>query len=313
MEQNRRKKTEQNRKENDIRPKNKKRNIFELDDGTAELKTKRTVSTKGTGPSQTDLAERDYRLRVTNRIGQARRLSRTAVTAIITSVIVIAVLLGVIRMIFSVSHITVTGNEHYSEFEISEVCGVDYGDFILFFDTDSAEQKIMRACPYVSDVSVERELPSSINIRVVESEPEYYITLYSEYVLLSKTLRVIGSVSEQAEAPSLIKLELTGVTRALEGEALVLSGQGDYEKICDIIEATDILDGENKVVCIDFTDRHNATVLCEGDYLIKLGEWNDAKVKLEVARRVLGDSLVKDANGAEIDVSYPKEASVKPK
>ena len=296
-----------------VRPHKTKRNIFELDDGKGELATSRPLDTRGTRPSAKELAERDYRIRVTNKIGRARRVSASAVSTVITVAIVVAVLFGVCRMIFSVSTISVQGNSYYSAYALSEACGVDYGDFILFFDTDAAEERILRSCPHVGQVQVLRELPGTVKINVSEAKIEYYTELYGDYVLLSDKLRVIDTVSQESKTEGLISLVLPNVTRALDGESIELGREGDADKIRDIIAASRKISEVAKIVSFDFSDIHNALVICEGDYTLKLGEWKDAEVKFAVAEKILSDSLVKDANGAEIDLSYPKQASVKPK
>lgn len=296
-----------------VRTPKTKRNIFELDDGKGELASSKSIDTRGGRPSDRELAERDYRIRVTNKIGRARRVSASAVSTIITAAIVVAVLFGVCRMIFSVSTITVTGNSYYSAYALSEACGVDYGDFILFFDTDAAEEKIMRSCPHVGQIEVIRELPGTVKINVSEAKIEYYTELYGDYVLLSDKLRVIDTVSQQSKTEGLISLVLPNVMRALDGESIELGRAGDADKIRDIIAASSAISEVAKIVAFDFSDIHDALVFCEGDYTLKLGEWKDAAVKFAVAEKILSDSLVKDANGAEIDLSYPKQASVKPK
>lgn len=263
--------------------------------------------------SDSELAERDYRIYVTNKIGRAKRLERNVITAIITAVITLAVILGVGRMIFSVVEITVEGNYYYSASDISEACDVDYGDLILTFDCEKAEQAILKSCPYIETVTVSRKWPGDVVISVSEAKASLYVELYGEYVLLSDSLHVLESTASAGKTVGLIKLILPNVTRAVEGEDLVLSNDGDLEKIREIIANSAILDGSADIVTFDFSDSRNARIICDGDYTVKLGDWKDSKVKLDVAKRILGDSLVLDASGAEIDVSYPKEVTVKPK
>lgn len=75
--------------------------------------------------------------------------------------------------------------------------GVRVGDSIVTLSKKDIEQKIKSAYPYVTSVSVVTTLPGSVELRLYESTPYFYVKAYDKYLTLTSDLRVLESYSTE--------------------------------------------------------------------------------------------------------------------
>lgn len=88
--------------------------------------------------------------------------------------VVLALVLG-ISIFFKTQHVTVSGAEKYTPWEIREASGIQDGDALLGLSEAKISAQIREKLPYVGDVRVGIKLPDTVNIEIKELEVVYAI------------------------------------------------------------------------------------------------------------------------------------------
>jgi cell division septal protein FtsQ len=137
-----------------------------------------------------------------------RRLSKSAAVYI-----PICVLLVLFFSIFGISAfleimtVEVAGASIYSAAEIVNASGIVRGDNMLLFDVAEAEEKILAAKPYISEVNIVRVLPDSIHIEIRESSPLAVIPFRDNMLIVDSA----GRLLERSEDLRRDLIEIRGV------------------------------------------------------------------------------------------------------
>ena len=84
------------------------------------------------------------------------------------ALIVVAVVMALI-LFFKVETIRVEGEEKYTEQEVKEAAGVKPGDNLYLVNKAKASDRVFGTLPYVRNVRIYRELPSTLIIEIKES------------------------------------------------------------------------------------------------------------------------------------------------
>ena len=83
--------------------------------------------------------------------------------------VVLALTVGA-TVFFRVETVVVTGNSRYTQEEIVAVSGIEIEDNLYAMNKFQIQQQIREQLPYISEVSIQRSLPSTILIHVVECQ-----------------------------------------------------------------------------------------------------------------------------------------------
>ena len=112
--------------------------------------------------------------------------------ALITVILMVASVIGVMLLTpgFDVDEIKVKGNSVLKAEEIIAASGIKKGENIFDFDKDDAIDNIL-AIGYIESVDINRELPSTVEITVVEEVGVAYIKADKGYVIITADGRCI--------------------------------------------------------------------------------------------------------------------------
>ncbi len=104
---------------------------------------------------------------------------------------------------FAVEKLTFEGLDHADEFELARLAGIDVGDNIFQIDVFAAE-RVLSSHPWIRRVSIEREYPRSVVVRVIEHKPAALADLGGLYYVSDsgKAFKKLGP-GEQADFPIL--------------------------------------------------------------------------------------------------------------
>lgn len=83
---------------------------------------------------------------------------------------VVVALTGGATVFFRVETVTVTGNQRYTQEEIIAASGIQMGDNLYALNKVRIDRRIRTQLPYVGELSINRALPSTIQITVTEWE-----------------------------------------------------------------------------------------------------------------------------------------------
>lgn len=242
-----------------------------------------------------------------------RNKSLVRVVSIVFALLIALLLLYfAARALFRVNEFSVEGSSHYTSEQIIEACGIDKGRFMFTFSASDVERQIEKKCPYVKEVSVSRDYPSTLNISVVEYEARYYTTEVGKYVVISPELKVLEVTDSKTWAGELIYLELPDISVAVEGRMLELEGDGSSDYIAEFIKALPEYTAEQRITKATLRESYSIKLYCGEGYEVLLGKSDEMPLKLRTLSKVLSSDKLKEHLYARIDVTDPKEPSFVP-
>lgn len=83
-------------------------------------------------------------------------------------VVIVAAIVVALSLFFKVEHIAVDGNSRYTNVEVVNASGVKQGDNLFLMNKYNVAGRISGALPYVEAVSINRDLPDTLQIHIQE-------------------------------------------------------------------------------------------------------------------------------------------------
>ena len=218
-----------------------------------------------------------------------RRRRKTAVYLVLLLLVCVVCLILSLTVFFNTSQIKVTGNSRYTVSQVIKASGVEKGDNLLRMSKSSIKEKILKTLPYVSEVQVVRELPSTVTIKITEAEPSCsYLVGEHRWALLSQELRVMEITSvEPEETPTLSGINLDVPD---EGETAKSDSEISEKILLDlltILKENDIIN----INSIEFTSPISVSMKLEGRVTAKLGGDSDLDYKVRMVKTWINGSL----------------------
>ncbi len=234
---------------------------------------------------------------------------RVASILLLMTVLTVAVVYTGYRFLFVINEVKVTGDSPYNSDEIRVGAGIELGDTLYSFSSVKAEERLVAALPYISSVSVDRQIPDTIVLDLKCESPVYYTEIYGKIYLMSETLRVLGEAGD-IDLSELVWLRLPRVKAAVYGSVPGLSDSArndDMESVTESIEKSALAD---RIVRVDLRDPFKLTMVCDNKYLLEFGDYTEIDTKLRIADAVLEDEMFDTSNKARIDLSDLSETIV---
>lgn len=272
---------------------------------------------KNTSPEQTAADRNRERLAREEALQKAKkaRKVRKARDTIISFALIIAVFavmcVVVYRLLFKVSEINVVGSESYTAEEIIEASGIGVGDHLYSFRASTLEKNVILRCPQVKSVEVNRSAPKKVTLTVSEKPCAFYADFYGEYRAVSADLRVLYSVTrDEARERGLVLLRLPAVTKAVAGSEAKYSSVRRDDYIYTVTEALQNSELWGRVSAVDLTGKYDIEMVCDGKYLLTLGDSSAVESKLRIGAAVLSDEMFDGDDKAKIDLTNLSETGV---
>ena len=272
---------------------------------------------KNTSPEQTAADRNRERLAREEALQKAKkaRKVRKARDTIISFALIIAVFavmcVVVYRLLFKVSEINVVGSESYTAEEIIEASGIGVGDHLYSFRASTLEKNVILRCPQVKSVEVNRSAPKKVTLTVSEKPCAFYADFYGEYRAVSADLRVLYSVTrDEARERGLVLLRLPAVTKAVAGSEAKYSSVRRDDYIYTVTEALQNSELWGRVSAVDLTGKYDIEIVCDGKYLLTLGDSSAVESKLRIGAAVLSDEMFDGDDKAKIDLTNLSETGV---
>lgn len=217
------------------------------------------------------------------RQNKKRRLKNSVRKALITIGLLLALLaVGIVlslTVFFKIETVNISGSGMYSTEEITAYCTIDEGDNLFLINKEKCAENLKQKLPYIYDVDIKTELPSTLNINITEATAAYRIKNDDEsYTLLDDRFKVLDNASQET-ADGAIEIQNAavisnenGVTIGFENEesAKGLNQLSEMIKKLNITEATAISsDGKN-----------NNYIVYENRIVLKLGDFENLENKI---------------------------------
>ncbi len=204
---------------------------------------------------------------------------------------------------FTVQSVTITGNNFVTMEELSPYLQRVKGNNIFKLDIADMANRL-RNNPWIKDVSVRRELPSSIAINIVERTPAVYINSKNGLYLSDEEGILLGEKGVSSFGLPVvygISLEGTGTGEKTNSEAL-------FSAIRIKKELSSIPWIELPLTGIEVDGRSDITLHMRG-YRIKLGH-DRYKDKLRRFNEIAGDLNGKGIPYKEVDLRFDNQVVV---
>ena len=116
---------------------------------------------------------------------------------LITIIIVVFLILISRLSIFSINNIEVEGNSYLPKEKVIEISGVQNG--VNIFDVGKLRTiDTLEANPYIESANIDKKLPSTLVLKIVERSPEFIISNDERFAYISQQGYVLEIVEENA-------------------------------------------------------------------------------------------------------------------
>ena len=266
--------------------------------------TRRRTSDVKTAPAtgRSRMSERERRKR-------ARRRKRRHNVFLFLCVILICVTsVGATTIFFRVSDVSVESETRYKKNELITASGIQAGDNMAFLSTGRIADRLEEMYPYLQEVKLHRQLPSTVTITFTEREPILSVENEGKYLLIDAEGRALEQVSSPAEGTILV--------RGAKASELTVGGYITKDKqknLCKVLEVYKKLLAYNlqePIYAIEVKSAEDFRLLYEDRYTILLGEPNSLEHKIQFLQAILKEPTL-PYNGI-IDLTDDKEARYRP-
>lgn len=208
-----------------------------------------------------------------------------------------------LTVFFNINQFTVEGNSHYSADEIIAASGLEKGQNMFRLNKFDVIDRIKQTLPYLSDVTINRNLPSTMVITVSETTPFCYLAWEGYFYLIDKDLKILEASEQQPENLA----QLDGITPAALQPGQYLTDADGIDKILSKLTAS-INDniGAEKITSITVSDIYDLSFVYDGRVTVLLGGSERLDEKLKLTKYVLDENESKEH--AQIDVSSGTKA-----
>ena len=240
------------------------------------------------------------RIRPASNMTAEQRRRRTVISYV--SVFVILVLVGVIMsmtIMFRTTVIKVEGDTPYSDEEIIETSGIDYGENIFLSKRKAAVKRLVETYPYIEGAKIVRRIPGTQIIRIDPAIPSYQVQFSGGVAVVSANCRILEVNDAQKSGIPLLKGIKLDHTQP--GEYITFEKASTRQILDEVVK--NINDNEvGNIYGIDISDTANIELNYDNRITIHLGLPEDVGYKLRTAKAIINDSLT-PADKGTLDVS----------
>ena len=241
-----------------------------------------------------------------NKGRRSYRRASIAVLALFAVAIVVAVVYIVISSL-RITHISIEGNEYYTDEELCAVASLGDGTKFLKFNADEAAETLYSTYPRIGKVSVKKRFPGSVSITVQECKELFYFEYGSRFYTMTELLRVVekSKQSERYESAGLIFISLPEVISVKTGNVPELTQSINCDYVFNVIklfssdETPFVRSGE--IRALDLSHKFDISFELTDGSVVELGDESELNAKLALAMRIFDD--IGDRHGIPVRVN----------
>ena len=240
-----------------------------------------------------------------------RRGRLTVFLRFLSFLLICAAIVTALILFFKVDTLEVEGNDRYSEEEILEITGIEYGQNLFLLDRQAIAEKITGQLPYIQSVKIRRKLPDTIVIEVAESTAAAAVLSDGEAWLISPKGKLLERVTA-AEGEGY--LQVTGCTLLLptEGSTMEFPNDGHIteEQLLALLQALSDRDMTGEAEEIDCSGEEFLVLRYAGRFDVQIPYDADYGKKLLALETIVG-TLEANETGTVI-LTLPDRSFFKP-
>lgn len=232
-----------------------------------------------------------------------KRRLKNKVRKVIISIALVILLIAVgvalsLTVFFKIETVSVTGSGIYAENEVVTFSKIDVGDNLFLIDENKIISSITTNLPYVYDVQIKRELPSTVKLILTDAVVKYSIETEEGYILLDDNFKVLETNAESLPAETIGIIDAS-VASAQAGQTIAFEDEttaDNLNKLSQIIKSLDM----TEATAISSTDINHNYIVYEGRITFELGaldEQSESRVLRGLAACEQLDESNPDATG----------------
>ncbi len=202
---------------------------------------------------------------------------------------------------FNINNIEVSGNRNIHKNEIIKLSSIENGNNIFYTNLKKARTNI-KSNPYIQSVDIKRQLPSTLQINVVERDAYFYgMDSGGRYVVVDNE-GVVLEIRKEINNMKLLKIQGFDFSKAKVSKTLPVD---DQRKIKLLGTFAGLLKADKSGLTLSIIDISNLLdiKMYYGNICVKLGNSEDIENKVNMAVNIIINNKLKDSKGY-IDVSY---------
>ena len=234
-------------------------------------------------------------------ISPYKRKMKRVLFYMVTIVILFAVCCVLsLTVFFKIDNIEVQGKTRYDKNDIIASCLINKGDNLILCSTGGGEDKIKKDFPYIEEVDIQKKLFNTIIINVTEAKPTSVIESKGQFVVLSKTGKIIEIDKEKKySVPTVLGAELKSVKLSSTVEYKDKNVKGYVDDILDAVKET----GIKNIETVDISNLSKITLIRKNGFKIIIGTPENVAYKLKTAKAIMDDNVKDTDSTSVLDVS----------
>ncbi len=233
------------------------------------------------------------RQRSSKRRRRRTRGHRAYILLVIVLVIGLAAALSM-TLFFNIKDIVVINETDTPDEQIVELSQIRYQDNLVRLDTNIAAERIRANVVYAEKVTVTRQFPSTVEIKVERAQPVANITQSYGYLLVSSSNRVLEELKEDPYPGLLI---ISGYNPAEGSIGMVLRSEDEKrDNILRTLTSAVSECGDPRIWSLDMADQSDILVYIGSNAVFHMGNSSDAVYKLHLAINVYEKLNLLNAN-----------------
>ncbi len=240
---------------------------------------------------------------------EKKRMRRSLFYFLLFFTVTVVFLVVCFAVFLNIKEFSVEGNSKYSYDEIVSMIPAEVGENIYVFDADETEALIKQKLPYIGTVEISRNLPSTVEINIVEERPVFYLDLAGRTYVLSANLKVLERVDKNAMwTRDLASLEVSNIRKCMVGEMLEFVDARTYDAVTELYKTFESQSMEMYITAVKAKSRFDIYVDYADRFEVYVGDMENIDIKIKFLSAII-DRLGEKSHGT-IDVSSANEAAV---
>ncbi len=234
-----------------------------------------------------------------------KRRSRTPkiVFSVVIAVLIIAGVAYFGYVFFKVENVKVEGFGKFTEVYITGLADIDPDTHMLSLDEEKVKTNIEEAEPYLEVVSVTKQLPQTVVIKVVERQPKVYIEHAGQYLLSDKDGNVLEIFSTLPEGKAYPVVSGFTIGGAALGKPITTEDTFKITVMGEIVSALESKKAAQSIVTIDLSDVNNIRMATDTGLNIKFGQADKVADKVKWIDKMLPQLSKDGRKTGMLDVS----------
>lgn len=181
--------------------------------------------------------------------------------------------------------IKIDGTRLYGDKEIIACCGVEIGDNLFMVSEKKINETLTLSMPYIKSVTIERELPDTLIIKVVSATSAAAIPYGDGYVVIDPDGKVLDNNAPKVP-DGVPKVNGLKAVEPVEGKMIDISGDGNKDDLLEITMA--IRDsGIEDLTEINFVRKGCFELKYDDRIVLKLGDMTNVFEKIDLAKSTI--------------------------